>query len=270
MPSRTTTRAIRCRGSPIPSRPARRLTRCGYRVGCCRPAPSSPQGMLVGVHSNMSDTAFTKTRLLRVAKTDDRGQFTIRGLAPGQYRVFALKDNDNDYTYSSPEEDMAFYDFTVTPSTEETVAVDSVYNPLTGKLDTVVERKRTRFLPNDIVLRSFNSEIRQQYMTKYERLDSTRIYIKMNTVADSLPKIRILLPEATPIEALGTLEASERLDSLVWWLTPDLMRKDSLQLEVAYTRTDQNLVPSHVVDTLFFNRKKMPAPKKSNKKKKSQ
>ncbi len=223
------------------------------------------QGMLVGVHSNPSDSAFTTTRLLRVAKTDDRGQFTIRGLAPGRYRVFALGDNDNDYTYSSPEEDMAFYDFEVEPYSRRVTALDSVFDPLTGKLDTVSERQRTQFLPNDIVLRSFNSEIRQQYLSKYERLDSTRVFIKFNTRSDSLPRIRILdMPHNT---SLGTLEASERLDSLVWWLSPELMRTDSLRLEVAYTRTDQNLVPSAALDTLNFFNNKAPTPKKKKKNK---
>lgn len=221
------------------------------------------QGMLVGVHSNMSDTAFSKTRLLRMAKTDDKGQFTIRGLAPGSYRVFALKDNDNDYAYSSPEEDMAFYDVLVTPAARTVTATDSVYDPITGKVDTVVERMRTQFLPNDILLRSFNSEIRQQYMSKYERLDSTRVFIKFNTRADSLPAVRIIAPRsAAGIKSLGTLEASAKLDSLVWWLSPELMRTDSLKLEVSYTRTDQNLVPSAVVDTLDFFTKRMPQPKK--------
>lgn len=218
------------------------------------------QGMLVGVHSNPADTAFTGERLLRVAKTDDRGQFTIRGLAPGRYRVFALADNDNDYRYSSPEEDVAFYDVEVEPSSRQTVALDSVYDRLTGRVDTVTERIRTQFLPNDIVLRSFNSEIRQQYMSKYERLDSTRVFMKFNTRADSLPRVRVLgHPEIT---SLGHLEATERLDSLVWWLTPELMRTDSLTLAVDYTRSDQNLVRTQVTDTLKFFTKRLPAPKK--------
>lgn len=176
------------------------------------------QNMLVGVHSNLNDTAFSTQRLLRVAKTDDRGRFTIRGLAPGRYRVFALKDNDNDYRYSSPEEDMAFYDLTVEPSTVETTATDSVYNRITGAVDSVVTRRRTQFLPNDIVLRSFNSELRQQYLSKYERLDSAKVFLKFNTRASALPSVRVLgQPHRTSI---GTLEASEKLDSLVWCCRP--------------------------------------------------
>lgn len=223
-------------------------------------------GILVGVHSNLNDTAFTGQRFLRVAKTDDRGTFTVRGLAPGNYRVFALEDKDNDYRYSTPEEDLAFYDLTVSPTSRQTTASDTVYNELTGLPDTVLTRSRTQYLPNDIILRTFNSGLRQQYMTKYERLDSTRIYLKFNTKAQSLPEIRIIGREN--LSSLGTLEASEKLDSLVWWLTPELMRKDSLQLEVSYNRTDQNLVSTFVSDTLNFITKRLPVKKKDDKKNK--
>ena len=45
------------------------------------------QGMIVGLHSNLSDTAFATIPLERIAKTDDRGRFTIMGIAPGTYRI---------------------------------------------------------------------------------------------------------------------------------------------------------------------------------------
>lgn len=224
------------------------------------------QGILVGVHANLNDTAFTGERLLRVARTDDRGRFNIRGLAPGSYRVFALKDNDNDYRYSSPEEDMAFYDVTVSPSAMPGMATDTIYNNLTGEVDSVVTRNRTIFLPNDIVLRSFNSELRQQYMTKYERIDSTRIFLKFNTLNNRLPEVRILGSDFSGIP--GVLEKSQKLDSLVYWLTPELVRTDTLQLEVKYGRSDQNLELSEVTDTLSFITARPKVTKKEKKEKK--
>lgn len=212
------------------------------------------QSILVGVMSNLADSAFKKQRLLRVAKTDDRGQFTIRGLAPGEYRVFALKDLDNDYKYSSPEEDLAFYGVTVSPYTESTVANDTIYNVLTGEVDTVINRGRTRFLPNDILLRTFNSELRNQYLAKYERLDSTRIFMKFNTKASQLPHLEVVgHPE---IRSLGRLEASQTLDSLIYWLTPELMRTDSLTIAATYLRTDSTSNLSLFTDTLRFFTKK--------------
>lgn len=225
------------------------------------------QGMIVGVHRNLNDTAFTGERLLRVARTDDRGRFNIRGLAPGEYRIFALADNDNDYRYSSPEENIAFYDVTINPWTEQSSTTDTIYNRLTGAVDSVVSRRRTVFLPNDIVLRSFNSELRQQYLSKYERIDSTRIFLKFNTLNDSAPRVRVLGQGgyASP----GIPEMSARLDSLVWWLAPGLMRTDTLDVEVTYNRSDMNLALSEVTDTLKFitSRPKVKKEKKSDKKK---
>lgn len=73
------------------------------------------QGMLVGVYSNLADSAFSTLPFERVTKTDDRGRFSVQGLAPGEYRIFALADVDNDYKRANPEEAMAFYDVTLSP-----------------------------------------------------------------------------------------------------------------------------------------------------------
>lgn len=235
----------------------------GYVLGARNLEPQ--QSVLVGVHANLNDSAFIRTPFLRVAKTDDRGRFTIRGLAPGSYRVFALADNDNDYKYSSPEEEMAFYDVVVSPYARRIETFDSIFNTITGKPDSVIARTRTQFLPNDIILRSFNSGLRQQYLSKYERIDSTRVFLKFNTRADSLPTIRVIgRPDIT---SLGTLEHSTGLDSLVWWLSPQLMRTDSLTLSVTYPRSNPDFSVSTLTDTLNFFTRKLPAPKKASKKK---
>lgn len=226
------------------------------------------QGMLVGVTRNLHDSAFMKLPLLRVARTDDRGRFVIRGLAPGEYRVYALSDRDNDFVYSTPEEDIAFYPLAVTPSTQAALAYDSVFDNKTGVLDTVLRRPRTIFLPNDILLRSFNSGKRNQYLAKYQRQDTTRVFLKFNAPSKLLPEISVVGEGDGREGPIGQLEASEKLDSLVYWLRPGLMRTDSLTLAVRYQRTDSLGKLAGVCDTLKFFHRRIPVKKKKGREEK--
>ena len=74
------------------------------------------QSVVVGLQSNLADSAFHKEKLQRVALTNDRGQFTIRNVSPGSYHIFALKDLDRDYKFGNPTEDIAFLDSIIVPS----------------------------------------------------------------------------------------------------------------------------------------------------------
>lgn len=225
------------------------------------------QGMLVGVHSNLSDTAFSKIPLERIAKTDDRGRFSIRGLAPGEYRLYALADVDNDYMRANPEEAMAFYDFTISPTSERITATDTVLNLQTGAVDTVVTRERTRFLPNDILLRSFESDYKSQFLQKYERVDSTRVSLIFNAPSDSLPRLDLVGIDG--MKDWSVLERSQHNDTLTYWLRPKtLISTDSLRIAVTYLRTDTTQNLSLATDTLRFFTNKPKATKKDKKKEK--
>lgn len=80
------------------------------------------QGMLVGVHSNLSDTAISTMPFDRITKTNQLGQFTVRNLKPGTYRIFALNDVNRDNKWDRTE-DVAFYDVTVSPQQSSRVSV---------------------------------------------------------------------------------------------------------------------------------------------------
>lgn len=209
------------------------------------------QGMLVGVYSNLSDTAFSTLPFERMAKTDDRGRFSILGLAPGEYRIFALQDLDNDYHRANPEEAMAFYDVTLSPYTDRVMATDTIFNLKTGQVDTVINRERTQFLPNDILLRSFQSDVKSQYLQKYERQDSTRLNFLFNTKADSIPKITAVGFE--DLEDWYVVEKSAKNDSVIFWITePSILSLDSLRIAATYMRTDSTKNLSEFTDTLRF------------------
>ena len=76
------------------------------------------KGMLVGLHSHLADSAFTTTPFDRVGRTDSRGHFSIRGVAPGSYRIYPLQDADQNVYFSQPAEAIAFQDSLIIPSME--------------------------------------------------------------------------------------------------------------------------------------------------------
>lgn len=207
------------------------------------------QSMIVGVYSQSEDSLFKTTRLERIAKTDDRGRFVLRGLKPGAYRLFALADANNDYKWDNPQEDIAFTDFTVTPTTERRLVQDTIYDLRTGQIDTIVDRMRTVYLPNTVLLNSFNINFNQQYLVKSERLDSTRFSFIFNAPADSLPALRLLdFPDITD---WFVLDRSAGNDTLTYWIkNPELIHTDTLRIGLGYNSHDKqlNLVPR--VDTL--------------------
>lgn len=210
------------------------------------------QGMIVGVHINTDDSTFKTCRLIRVAKTDDYGRFTIRGLNNHQpYRVFALGDKNNDFRWDNPEEDMAFLSELIVPFSEKGVTTDSIWNMKRGTLDTVKERDLTVFLPNDILLTSYNINYKPQYLVKSERIDSTRLSLIFNAPSATPPKISII--GAPNMKNWAITEKNATNDTITYWLkSPALVKADTLYAEVSYTRTQLNTDPETVTDTLRF------------------
>lgn len=222
------------------------------------------QQMLVGIHTNLADTAFRFLPLERITKTDDHGRFTIRGLKPGSYRVYALGDVNNDLRWDNPGEDLAFYDVEVTPWTEPVEYTDTIRNA-EGKPDSVVTRTRTRFFPDDILLSAFNTGYKAQYLTDYTRPDSTRLQLIFNDRLPHLPGVKIV--GAPGMKDWFTLEKSRYNDTLVYWLRPrSLISADTLRLAVTYERTDSGTTMKTVTDTLRFLTHRTPVKKKKPKK----
>lgn len=224
------------------------------------------QGMVVGLYTNPADSMFRTRPFERIAKTDQYGRFFISGLAPGQYRIYALEDKDNNLFYSSPEEGIAFTDAIISPTATRTVTCDTIYNLKTGAVDTIVERERSLFLPNDILLRSFTSALKQQFVTKYERPDSTRISLIFNSPARQTPEFSIV--GAPKMKNWAVTERSATNDTITLWLSDrSLIKADTLRLAVRYQRELPGLITEEVNDTLrLISPKAKQAAKKKPKK----
>ena len=219
------------------------------------------QSVVVGLQSNLADSAFHKEKLQRVALTNDRGQFTIRNVSPGSYHIFALKDLDRDYKFGNPTEDIAFLDSIIVPSIGSREAADTVYNDL-NEIDTIMRATRPAYFPNDILLSMFNEDRKSQYLANNLRVDSTRISLTFAAASDTLPSLSIVGRNDVP-DQWYTLERSQTNDTLTYWIRPThLVSADTLMVATTYLRTDTASNLSWGTDTLKFTFQRQKAKKK--------
>lgn len=226
------------------------------------------QGMVVGVYREPSDTSLTTLPLDRVAKTNQYGQFTIRNLKPGRYRVYAIEDRNRDWHWDRSE-NIAFYPIDISPEAKAVEVTDTL-RAADGS-DSLVVRQGTHFLPDDLLLTWFNENYKAQYLRDNSRPDPRFVQLKFGATLDSMPSLKILNGprEGQLLEDLSVIETRPERDSLVYWLRDTmLVAQDSLLVEARYRRTDSldNLVWQ--TDTLkLFNKVKR---KKEKEKKKEE
>ena len=211
-------------------------------------------GIYVGIHSKFEDTVFTRVPFERISRTDSRGNFTVRGMAPGKYKVFALKDLNRDYKYDNPQESIAFLDSIIIPSTMPAVRQDTIYkDSLT--IDSILTVHYTRFLPDDLLLRSFDSDFQREYLQKHERTDSNKLTLFF-AAPTALANFTLLEPEVSS-DNWYVMERSAGNDTLLLWITDSLIYKqDTIRMKVDYTRTDSLNMNFIDTDTLTFSIRK--------------
>lgn len=160
-------------------------------------------GGMVHLYKSIDDSVPSKEIPSYFAKIEN-GTFTFKNLAPGKYKIFALKDNNGNYKYDLPNEEIAF-----------------LTEPIVISADTV---------PRNIVLKMFNGAIPKQY------IKSTKIPYKGKMIFTfNLP---VKTVEVNELDKLGKkdqtfLQWNSSRDSLIYWST-QMLQKDSLYLEVIY------------------------------------
>ena len=207
------------------------------------------KGIQVGLHKDLHDSAFTKLPFVRISRTDSRGHFTVRGIAPGKYRIYALMDGNQNYLFDSKTEAVAWQDSLIVPSMAPAVRQDTVWNEIdTLAYDTIYDVHYTRFMPDDIILRSFKEENPMQYLMKSEREQLNRFSLYFSAKADTLPSIKGLdFDERNAF----VIESNARHDTIRYWIKDTLLcERDTLTFQMDYLATDTlgQLVPR--TDTL--------------------
>lgn len=193
------------------------------------------KGILVGLYDDLADSAFQTKPMLRVARTDGRGRFVIRGVAPGEYRVYALQDADGNYTFSQKSEMLAFSHQTYKPHAEPDTRQDTLWRD-SLHIDSIMQVPYIHFYPDDIVLMAFQEVQTARYLLKTERKEPDRIGVYFSYGSEQLPVIRGLNFDA---DNAFVLETSPKKDTLTYWLRDTLLvNQDTLTFSMEYLMTD--------------------------------
>lgn len=205
------------------------------------------KGILVGLYNDLSDTAFTTGPMQRVSRTDSRGHFIIKGVASGDYRIYALQDADNNYIFNQKSEQIAFSHDIITPSFKPDIRQDTIWRD-SLRIDSIARVPYTHFLPDDIVLRAFTELQTDRYFIKSERNEADHFTLFFSYGDSLLPQIKGLNFDERDA---FIIETSERLDTITYWLRDTmLVNQDTLRMELKYMATDTLGVLQLLTDTM--------------------
>lgn len=193
------------------------------------------KGILVGLYRNLSDTAFQHEPMMRIARADGNGHFVIKGVAKGDYRIYALQDMDGNYKFNQPGEKIAFTPEIIMPSFKPDVRQDTIWSD-SLHINDIKQVPYTHFLPDDVVLSAFTQIQTNRYFLKAERKEPDHFTLFYSYGNAELPEIKGLnFSEKNAF----VVEPSLNQDTITYWLRDTmLVNQDTLHMQVSYLAND--------------------------------
>lgn len=226
-------------------------------------------GVIIGIHANLDDTAFSKIPFTRVGKTDQNGHFYVKNIREADYRIYGLGDVSRDFIYQ-PGEGLAFTEDIIHPYCHTELEGDTVWRDTidivandslgfdtiaTRVVDTIRYATYTYYEPNDVILWYFNEDKTRHYFQRCFREKAHFFRLQFAAPQDSLPAVRALRPsevDSTKSDSAwvdwldyALLQHSSGNDTIIYWLTDSLViKQDTLYMEMTYMKSDSlyNLV----------------------------
>ena len=212
------------------------------------------------------DSIFSLRPMERAGKTDAYGRFTISGVAPGRYRMYAVMDGNTNYRYDLTTEDIAFVDSLIIPSVGSHTAYDTIWNLFDStKVDSIYVHEVTDYYPNDLCLRMFNEGFVNRYLDDMSWPDTVKLSLRFGARMPEPPQITLVGeedrgPAAIDKDAWLICEPNPTNDTLTYWLRDSLVyHRDTLRLAVTYPNT-QNGIDIVRTDTIALERPQIKSP----------
>lgn len=205
------------------------------------------KGILVGLYNNLNDTVFQHEPMMRIARTDGNGHFVIKGVAKGDYRIYALQDMDGNYKFNQASEKIAFTPEIIMPSFKPDVRQDTIWRD-SLHINDIKQVPYTHFLPDDVVLSAFTQIQTNRYFLKAERKEPDHFTLFYSYGNAELPEIKGLnFSEKNAF----VVEPSLNQDTITYWLRDTmLVNQDTLHMQVSYLANDSLGKLVKQIDTL--------------------
>ena len=187
------------------------------------------KGVTVMLYKDHSDSAVFLRRPFAVTKTDDWGFFCLRNIQDTTYRIYAVKDDNNNYKYD--------------PGDKELVAfLDSLIRPVSVVNDTLPEVKKLDMKDtvaclarkHEYELNLFKERPSRQMIVRSVRVTDRSSYITFNAPDAHIDSMWV---RGIPANKLITQFNIER-DSLEVWVNEKSRQPDTLHMFVNYRKTD--------------------------------
>ena len=186
------------------------------------------KGATVLLYKDHLDSAVFLKRPVAAARTDDWGFFSIRNIPDTLYRVYAIKDENNNNKYDPESERIAFLDSLLRPTI---VYNDSLYEFKKFDMkDTALCLARHA----QIELNLFRERPSKQYVVKKERVGPRTAYLTFMAPDAVIHDMRVRgLPREKLIHQFNLQK-----DSLELWVNDQRKMPDTLHLVLKYDKTD--------------------------------
>jgi hypothetical protein len=214
------------------------------------------KGATVMLYKDQADSAVFLRRPVASTKTDDWGYFCIRNIQDTVFRVYAVKDENNNNKYDPDNERVAFLDTLFRPKMRVNDSLPELAKYDMKDTALCLARKQ------EIELNLFREKPSKQMIVKKERVGDRTAYITFMAPGANIYKMRI---KGLPREKLITQFNIEK-DSLEIWVNDQRKMPDTLKFQLRYDKTDTlgNLRPTTETVNLALDKKARAAAAKSS------
>ncbi len=250
--------------------------------------PENPINVML--YRELEDSIPLKQIPYYVGRADKEGNFAVNNLKDGIYKMFVLKDGNNNFLFDMPDEKIAFLDSSLTVDGDyfrkillESGVYDSTdlqMKPLINDIDTTgmsldsvqvlldsLAQARPDFNTLYVDLYMFTEESNNQFISEYKRDDKRKIELLFNIPLTDSFAFQPVFPDTLTMDDL-IYEIGQNRDSLTIWMGDTAVANlDTVQFSFEYTVFDSIDNPVSKVDTLLFSyRERVTKSRKSEKK----